>query len=134
MTNAHALGFDYEFTSVGLENISNITRAQSNGPQLSGFQHTVQTFRPEQHFLSTQIGASDNLHVEPFQPMDVDDKADQGSIYEPMRLVPLSAPPKRFYRTFWRSAAQRILEHGDVQKQKGFCPGRQESKELPYEA
>ena len=31
-------------------------------------------------------------------------------IYEPVRLCTLAAPPKRFYRTFWRSIARRLLE------------------------
>ena len=30
--------------------------------------------------------------------------------YEPMRICNFEAPPKRFYRTFWRSLARRILE------------------------
>ena len=30
--------------------------------------------------------------------------------YEPVRLCTLAAPPKRFYRTFWRSVARRLLE------------------------
>ena len=33
------------------------------------------------------------------------------SIYEPMRLMSISEPPpKRFYRTFWRSVTRRILQ------------------------
>ena len=30
--------------------------------------------------------------------------------YEPVRLCSFAAPPKRFYRTFWRSVARRLLE------------------------
>ena len=30
--------------------------------------------------------------------------------YEPLRTCSQAAPPKRFYRTFWRSAARRLLE------------------------
>ena len=29
--------------------------------------------------------------------------------YEPVRLCPHAPPPKRFYRTFWRSIARRVL-------------------------
>ena len=29
---------------------------------------------------------------------------------EPLRTCANSAPPKRFYRTFWRSAARRLLQ------------------------
>jgi hypothetical protein len=32
-------------------------------------------------------------------------------LYEPSRHIPSSAPPKRFYRTFWRSVTRRMLEH-----------------------
>jgi hypothetical protein len=31
--------------------------------------------------------------------------------FEPRRLLTDSAPPKRFYRTFWRSAARRLLKY-----------------------
>ena len=31
-------------------------------------------------------------------------------VYEPLRSVTDFRPPKRFYRTFWRSAARRIME------------------------
>ena len=30
--------------------------------------------------------------------------------YEPVRLSSSTGPPKRFYRTFWRSVARRVLE------------------------
>ena len=30
--------------------------------------------------------------------------------YEPVRRCSFAAPPKRFYRTFWRSEARRLLE------------------------
>ena len=30
--------------------------------------------------------------------------------YEPVRICSLAAPPKQFYRRFWRSVARRILE------------------------
>ena len=32
-------------------------------------------------------------------------------IHEPIRYITDGAPPKRFYRTFWRSIARRVLEH-----------------------
>ena len=31
-------------------------------------------------------------------------------MYEPGRVLPLSAPPKRFYRLFWRSITRRLVE------------------------
>jgi hypothetical protein len=32
------------------------------------------------------------------------------NMYEPERISPSSAPPKRFFRTFWRSIALRMLD------------------------
>ncbi len=32
-------------------------------------------------------------------------------VCEPMRCMSNSAPPKRFYRSFWRRITQRMLEH-----------------------
>ena len=31
-------------------------------------------------------------------------------VYEPLRFLTESTPPKKFYRTFWRSAARRALQ------------------------
>ena len=31
-------------------------------------------------------------------------------VFEPVRVSALTVPPKRFYRTFWRSVARRLLE------------------------
>ena len=31
--------------------------------------------------------------------------------YEPMRFCGTTAPPKRFYRSFWTSVARRMLEN-----------------------
>ena len=35
---------------------------------------------------------------------------------EPARRVLTPSPPKRFYSSFWRSAAQRVLENDSVRK------------------
>ena len=44
-------------------------------------------------------------------PMNISDPATlSGSIYEPVKRVQaLHAPPKRFFRTFWRSMSRRYL-------------------------
>jgi hypothetical protein len=46
-----------------------------------------------------------------FNPMDLDAVTlpFAEDIYEPVRCMKVAAPPKRFYRTFWRSASRRIL-------------------------
>ena len=55
--------------------------------------------------------------------MTENDKSDQVgylepySVYEPLRCVPRLAPPKRFYRTFWRSIVRRWILW-DVEKLK----------------
>ena len=38
--------------------------------------------------------------------------------YEPLRLFKDFGPPKRFYRTFWRSVASRIMEHERLRMRK----------------
>lgn len=48
------------------------------------------------------------------------------NVYEPLRCVPDSAPPKRFYRTFWRSIVRRLIlwdvEQLKIQlKETKFC-------------
>ena len=107
---------------VELGNVSNSASEQSiELRSTSGFHHTCQTFRVDQQLLRISVGSlTANLQVESFQSMDVVSEADQGSIYEPVRLVAKAAPPKRFYRTFWRSAALRMLEQKDTQKLGSF--------------
>jgi hypothetical protein len=36
-------------------------------------------------------------------------------IYEPIRHIKVSATPKRFHRTFWRSVARRLLALSSMQ-------------------
>ena len=38
--------------------------------------------------------------------------------YEPMRICNFEAPPKRFYRRFWRSLARRVLDSGKLAVQE----------------
>ena len=55
-----------------------------------GQQHTFQTFRVDQHHTS----GAEHESVQ----------------HDQIRLLSDTAPPKRFYRTFWRSIARRLLE------------------------
>jgi hypothetical protein len=48
--------------------------------------------------------AIDSMDAEAFN-----DSRSSESIFEPMRCMSVLQPPKRFYRTFWRSATRRIL-------------------------
>ena len=52
---------------------------------------------------TSQTGATSSSNapmIDNYEPID----------YDPLRTCSQSAPPKRFYRTFWRSAARRMLE------------------------
>ena len=40
------------------------------------------------------------------------------SIYEPVRLSQTNAPPKRFFRAFWRSLAMKMLAINKVQARR----------------
>ena len=50
--------------------------------------------------------------VESMNAMDLDapSPAVDQSMYEPTRREGCSGPPKRFFRTFWRSTAMRLLD------------------------
>ncbi len=48
--------------------------------------------------------AIDSMDTEAFN-----DSRSSESIFEPMRCMSVPQPPKRFFRTFWRSATRRIL-------------------------
>jgi hypothetical protein len=43
------------------------------------------------------------------------------SMFEPARYLNGNAPPKRFYRTFWRSAAMRILALSSTRRRYGIA-------------
>ena len=66
-----------------------------------------------QYFTSTHFCVS----VDSIQPMDIANDGGQSIDIEPVRLISGIAPPKRFYRTFWRSAARRILAVKEEQQE-----------------
>ncbi len=37
------------------------------------------------------------------------------SRYDPERILPVPVPPTRFFRTFWRSIALRLLRHTETE-------------------
>jgi hypothetical protein len=55
---------------------------------------------------------ADSTRIRSFDFMELDSASFPitQDMFEPARLIHELAPPKRFYRTFWRSAARRILE------------------------
>ena len=52
--------------------------------------------------------ASQRAKSSDVSPMDRASSASE-AVYEPIRHMQDAVPPKRFYRTFWRSAARRVL-------------------------
>ncbi len=57
------------------------------------------------------------LTIQGSDPMDLDAASETVSKnkFEPARCLDDTAPPKRFYRTFWRSVAIRILALSNIQ-------------------
>ena len=41
--------------------------------------------------------------------LNADEESYAPEVFEPTRLIPDSAPPKRFYRTFWTSVTRRLV-------------------------
>jgi hypothetical protein len=70
-------------------------------------------FTKESFFREIKTGAAatmQSVHA----PMSLDEIADslKAINYEPIRNNMNGAPPKRFYRTFWRSITRRLLQAG----------------------
>ncbi len=83
----------------------------------------VKNHRAEEVFDSVKFPVEVNAFLEaweeadstkkiPFDFMELDSASFPiaQDMFEPARLIHDFAPPKRFYRAFWRSAARRILE------------------------
>ena len=58
------------------------------------------------------IDQSESGHaIDSMETQSITDLLSSESIYEPMRFVSApEIPPKRFFRTFWRSVTRRILQ------------------------
>jgi hypothetical protein len=54
--------------------------------------------------------------LETMEGMDVDTAAILQQVVEPVRRLRSFAPPKRFFRSFWRAAARRLLASLSAQK------------------
>ena len=64
------------------------------------------------HAVAADCEQPDVTSVNSSYSMDITAASMQQSKFEPCRRSNVFAPPKRFYRTFWRSAAVRILALG----------------------
>jgi hypothetical protein len=62
-------------------------------------------------FTSLLANTSSSDHME----LDESSESASQNIFEPVRFLRNVAPPKRFHRTFWRSAAKRILAMSSMQ-------------------
>jgi hypothetical protein len=60
-------------------------------------------------FLLAYTSSSDHTKL------DESSESASQNIFEPVRFLRNVAPPKRFHRTFWRSAAKRILALSSMQ-------------------
>ena len=80
----------------------------------------------EVDFLLTEYGVRECIAgceygiltaAESYYPMGLNALAVSVSqdMFEPTRCLKSKAPPKRFYRTFWRSATRRILDFSSMQ-------------------
>ena len=73
-------------------------------------------FIPEEVYMliknweSAYLQRHESQVVESMDTESSTDPRSSESIFEPFRCISVSQPPKRFYRTFWRSAARRMLQ------------------------
>ena len=79
---------------------------ESRKRQLDYHGPTFETFAPTSQFFAMNmnpavVDVSANLNDTVMSAVLVD--------FEPIRSVMQVAPPKRFYRTFWRSSARRLM-------------------------
>jgi hypothetical protein len=110
--------FDFAFLAVQhvaseSENICFVVRKKSHG--LSCVENkensSMEVDIPEEHAGVAACASSIVTTTMSSDRMDLDACVESVSqdIFEPTRLLTCSAAPKRFHRTFWRSAARRIL-------------------------
>ena len=79
---------------------------QNISDEVCDCQEAWETFLIKRAFLSAMA-----------EPMDLE----HNYVHEPLRPMTDSAPPRCFYRTFWRSAARRImLQQQEVDMQYAF--------------
>ncbi len=110
--------FDFAFLAVQYlasesENICFVVRKQSHG--LSCVENkensSMEVDIPEEHAGVPACASSIVITTRSSDRMDLDTcvESDSQDMFEPIRVLNSSAPPKRFHRAFWRSAARRIL-------------------------
>ena len=86
----------------------------------------VNVIKPEVYALIAAWEACQSDPMESEEAAESTLHAHSESMYEPSRCIPTSAPPKRFYLSFWRSVTRRMLEH----TRKSILINRLESQRL----
>ena len=110
--------FDFLTTCPGLneDNAAEVFSAASNPEKtrpILGARHSIQTFDPDRsHDSIVKLAA---LRQRDGSNSSAAVSAHLDSIsFEPLRCIKNAAPPKRFYRTFWRSLARRVVEKSET--------------------
>ena len=120
----------FDFANLAVQ--SNISEAEVNSISVSK-QSAVLTWAQieDKHPMEVEITEEHAQHAacdtsilttsRIFNRMDLDAPVTSvsQSMFEPSRRLRSNAPPKRFYRTFWRSAAMRILKLSSMQNDTG---------------
>ena len=89
---------------------------QSTVPDDSDFLHAyrlVSTATFQRKDVTSSVKSSEHIPLDIVHCFKQDSKADPLVEYEPLRLMArygALTPPKRYFRTFWRTAARRLLE------------------------
>ena len=79
----------------------------------------MNTMKDEEYAVHTvlELATKGKPMLESAMVVDFKIHASDQSVYEPLRILQCNALPcKRFYRTFWRSAARRILALNKINK------------------
>ncbi len=98
--------YDGFATVEGAENGSSLKSAEANEVY-----HPVNFIPTEVYELIRNWELAYLKKQDSIQAFDSMDAVSSESIFEPMRSMSVSnAPPKRFFRTFWRSVTRRIIQ------------------------
>ena len=118
-----------DFTCLNVAIANNSSSSHALGDYEEAIPRSCKTNRPEKrpccdetyvpvNFINNEVyaliaawEASEFKREESGEAADSALDADRDALYEPLRCRPTIAPPKRFYRTFWKSITRRTLEN-----------------------
>jgi hypothetical protein len=106
----HSNGAEAKMISASKQSVlPSHARDEENAPME---EYTAVNFIPEEVYAFFAAREASNLiTTSASDRLDLDavSAPDSQNLFEPPRRLKAPAPPKRFFRTFWRSAARRIL-------------------------